>query len=395
MNSTERSSLNQEVELFTTDRFAYFNQWMFDEPVLISSEEDQDVKDLQKVLYKFINKFVSDYDQWAHLMPLNKKSARVVKAFRHRPYAVGSYRVDTVFDQSGQQKIIETTCRFPLNGFFVAGVADKFSQAYQLASCDRLLTVNRYNDFLSHLNKLIGEHRKIIVLKNADTRNSSKYFIPIFQKAGFEVVALAPEEVEERNNEIGEGFVISELSIEELELLSDETLQHLANSDMINDLRTVVLIHDKRFHAVLGDENLRRATLSSHEVELLDKFYVPTFCYGDASALWKEAQSDKGSWIMKHRSLGKSKEVYAGIVSTEQEWSDLFTRPDLNDFVLQRWIEQPRVKGTVNGKEFNDFVTGTLLFFDDNYFGPGMFRTSSFPVSNKVDDRKMFGVSLK
>jgi hypothetical protein len=42
----------------------------------------------------------------------------------------------------------------------------------------------------------------------------------------------------------------------------------------------------------------------------------------------------------------------------------------------------------------NDYVTGTLLFFQGGYFGPGMFRASSHPVINVGDDRKIAAASL-
>jgi len=247
---------------------------------------------------------------------------------------------------------------------------------------------------MQYLEGLIGDHRRIIVLKNSDSRNSSKFFVPIFQKMGFEVVIILPEEVNHRRGELEEGFVVSELSIEELESLSDETLAVLAASDMINDLRTVILVHDKRFHAVLGRTEIREAVLSPKEIALLDLFYVQTYTHGEAPELWEEARLNKDRWILKHRSLGKSEEIYAGVVTSEEEWARLFVRADLGEFVVQQWIEQMRFDGTVNGKEYSDFVTGTLLFFDDNYFGPGFFRTSSFPVTNVTDDRKMFCVTL-
>ena len=394
MKMVSDKALSEAVDTYAVGKYAYYNQWMFDEPVFISRKEDEDIQALQKVLYKVIRYFIENYDDWSHLMPLNAESRRVFDAFKERPYNPGSYRVDTVFDQNRQQKIIETTCRFALNGFFIACNSDKFSRTYQAASPDCPPAINRHASFMEYLEGLIGKHRRIVVLRNADSRNSSKFFIPIFQKMGFEVVVILPEEVNQRKGELVDGFVVSELSIEELERLSDETLAVLASSDMINDLRTVMLVHDKRFHAVLGREEIREAALSPEEIDLLDLFYVPTYAGGEAPEFWEEARLNKDAWILKHRSLGKSEEVYAGVVTSEEEWSHLFDRDDLGEFVIQRWIEQLKFDGTVNGEKFSDFVTGTLLFFDDDYFGPGLFRTSSFPVTNVTDDRKMFCVTL-
>lgn len=393
MKMKRKQSLHKEVALFAASKAEYFSQWMFDQPIVISGAEDYKIRQLQKILHKCITQLVTNYDRWSHLMPLSKDSTRIINTFRHRPYSTGSYRVDTVFDKKGQQKIIETTCRFSLNGFFNSSITDFFSKAYQSKSIDSPRAVNRYSDFITYLEHLIGDHQKIVVLRNADSRNESKYFIPIFQNAGYNVEVVRPEDINDRNDEIKGNFIVSELAIDELEMLSDETLEILSNENMINDLRTVVLIHDKRFHAVLGNEKFIKDTISEDEAHLLNMFYVPTYCYSHDSAFWKQARTNKNDWILKHRMLGKSKEIYAGPVTSEKKWDELFRHSDLKDFVIQRWIDQPRVKGTINGVTFNDFVTGTLLFFDDNYFGPGLFRTSSFPVSNRVDDRKMFGVT--
>jgi hypothetical protein len=394
MNLSRKTSLSEQVDLYAGRKYDYYNQWMFDEPLLISKAEDEDIQALQKILYKFIIFFVQNYDDWSHLMPLNPESRRVFDSFKDRPYTSGSYRVDTVFDQNRQQKIIETTCRFALNGFFIASNSAYFSRAYQATFPGCPPAIDRHPLFMEYLEKLIGDHKRIIVLKNADSRNSSKFFIPIFKDMGFDVVVILPEEVDRRKDELKSGFVVSELSIEELESLSDETLAVLSTSDMINDLRTVILVHDKRFYSVLGSAEIRETVLSSEEIALLDVFYVPTYSNGEAPEVWEEARKNKESWILKHRSLGKSEEVYAGAVTSEEEWQLLFVRADLKEFVLQRWIEQMKFDGTVNGEAFSDFVTGTLLFFDDNYFGPGFFRTSSFPVTNVTDDRKMFCVTL-
>ena len=41
------------------------------------------------------------------------------------------------------------------------------------------------------------------------------------------------------------------------------------------------------------------------------------------------------------------------------------------------------------GKHYDEYVCGMMLCMDDHYFDSGVFRTSSAPVTNKVDDRKM------
>jgi len=97
MKLVSNSPLSKQVDLYAAEKYAYYNQWMFDEPIFISRKEDEEIQALQKVLFKVINYFIENYDKWSHLMPLNVESRRVFDAFKDRPYASGSYRVDTVF----------------------------------------------------------------------------------------------------------------------------------------------------------------------------------------------------------------------------------------------------------------------------------------------------------
>jgi len=158
--------------------------------------------------------------------------------------------------------------------------------------------------------------------------------------------------------------------------------------NIINDFRTIFLIHDKRFFSVLSNSELRKTVLTKDEITLFERYYIPTYSYGEKKELWKKAKKEKDKFILKHRSLGKSEKVYAGIVTEKKVWDALFEADDLKDLILQEWIAQTKIKGTIDDISYEDYITGTLLFFDDNYFGFGDFRTSSFPVTNQGDHRK-------
>ena len=58
-------------------------------------------------------------------------------------------------------------------------------------------------------------------------------------------------------------------------------------------------------------------------------------------------------------------------------------------YILQPFIKQRTYPCEWAGKHYDEYVCGMMLCMDDRYFDSGMFRTSSAPVTNKVDDRKM------
>jgi hypothetical protein len=57
--------------------------------------------------------------------------------------------------------------------------------------------------------------------------------------------------------------------------------------------------------------------------------------------------------------------------------------------VLQPFVRQRRFTAPWGGRICQDYVVGTLLCFDDQFFGPGIARASSCPVTNQGDDRKV------
>ncbi len=57
--------------------------------------------------------------------------------------------------------------------------------------------------------------------------------------------------------------------------------------------------------------------------------------------------------------------------------------------VPQEYVVQRTFSGTIGEKSYRDYAAGTLLCFEEGYYGTGMFRASSYPVTNVVDDRKI------
>ena len=70
-------------------------------------------------------------------------------------------------------------------------------------------------------------------------------------------------------------------------------------------------------------------------------------------------------------------------------YSPLSGRGAGGEAMLQPFIKQRTYPCEWEGKHYDEYVCGMKLCMDDRYFDSGMFRTSSAPVTNKVDDRKM------
>ena len=129
--------------------------------------------------------------------------------------------------------------------------------------------------------------------------------------------------------------------------------------------------------------------LEPGEIGLLQKYILPTYQYGDGADAWEDALRHKDGYILKHHGRGRSEEVYAGCLIGEPQWQALFKPAKLKDMILQPFVQQKRFQGYTDGEWRDDFVTGILLCFNQEFFGPGLYRTSSQPVTNWGTFRKM------
>jgi len=389
-------TLQASVNAFINERKDYYLQWMYDAPIIISQKHFQRICTLQEVLYKLIQEFVTNYDKYKQLMPLSVGETQILAAFQHKKYHIGTYRTDFVYGANMQEKAIEITCRFALNGIFLSFITEQVARNFKLANMPEIPTDHPHQGLMGHLENYLSNTQNVVVLKGSDIKNESKIFTKILERAGYLVKSIHFTRIQENHDVLKDALVISELALEEILSLDYTTVKVLAEVNLLNDFRTVFLVHDKRFFAVIGNDTLQKNALSAQEITLFKDFYIPTYNYvSDNRSIWENAKINKNDWIIKHRSLGKSQQVFAGSVTKEKEWQQLFERKDIDDMILQKWVHQKTIAGNIKDKYFNDFITGTLLFFDNHFFGFGTFRTSSHPVTNVVDDRKATSLILQ
>ena len=85
--------------------------------------------------------------------------------------------------------------------------------------------------------------------------------------------------------------------------------------------------------------------LTEEEITFFKRFYIPTYTANEAVDVWEIAKENKNDWIIKHRALGKSQQIYAGLVTPLEEWLAVFESSDFKDMTLQEWIPQKTIKG--------------------------------------------------
>jgi hypothetical protein len=284
-------------------------------------------------------------------------------------------------------KIIEMTTRFPLNGYLDSGFFSEIGSEMAEKSGLRGV-IDAYSPFLDYLFDDFIPTRKIRVVKGGDRMCDFRIYSRLFaDSADFDVIC--PYEVKQRESELKDATVIEELNLDEICSMDDESIDILCKNNVFNDLRNLFLVHDKRFFVMLSDDAFLGKFLDDDEKSLLSGFLVPSYVNTVNPEVFEKAHREKNDWILKPFNLGKSVGVVAGCMADGAYWDSLFEGGAIDGYVLQPMIPQCRFSGYVGNELRNDYVTGTLLYMDDKYYGPGLYRASSCIVTNQGDDRKL------
>ena len=366
----------------------YFKPYTYDVPLVMRQETHEGLRRAHAIFLKCLRHFVEQYARYRDQMPVPAKVLEILALYDSRPFHPGSYRTDFLVDGQSRIRLIETNGRFALSGYFISGFAHRLADRY-MASVPGIQKVDAYTPFFNRLLEYFGAFDHVCVLQGAEKRTEARYIVPIFEAAGFPAQCIPAEALPQEVQVLEGAAVMSMLSQEELCALPLQTISALVRSKLLNDLRTVFLAGDKRFFALLHHGDLLPQALSADEISELQPYLVPTFTRQMNPEIWPQAREEKDRWVAKPFAQGLSIGVVAGPVTEEAAWRFLFDSGQADDMVLQEFVPQRKFKGRIGEHLYEDYATGTLLFFEEDYFGPGIFRASSFMVTNRRDDRKI------
>ena len=383
------------------DKTAYYHQWYHDRPMLITSERRDELRRMQALLYKCIVYMAEHYREWVpQYMPLDDKVMEILYRQSCYPFRAGAYRPDYLISDDGRLLLVEITSRFFGHGIWAnypsVVKAEQFMAEHPSTSWE-----NRYNELLTYMRDAIPANSPVYVLKSGDRGSESTFYTKFYEYYGHEVTIYEADEVEANIDQWShDAVVFSALNQHDLLSFRMETLQAMIDVRMLNDFRTIFLAHDKRFLSLIFVDDFTRQCLTEEETDFLRQHAIPTYLQphpltpspkGEGEAfgseeIWEDALTHKDKYILKPYDLGKSVGLYAGVMTDVQTWRSALGNPD---YILQPFIHQHTYPCVWEGRHYDEYVCGMMLCMDDRYFDSGVFRTSSAPVTNKVDDRKM------
>lgn len=394
------------------DRTGYYLRWYHDKPLVITSARRDELRRLHAVLYRVCEHFALHWREWTwKYMPLSAREEAVLEMQERYPFRAGTFRPDYIIGSDGVLRICEITSRFFAHGIFMtyhSTVAGRRFLEGRREACggetacpagpaaasipEEALSFEeeRLTELLRHLLALTDGFESIYVFKSADKTSAIAMYKAFFESFGKRVTVLEADEVESRRSEWEGSFLISALNQKDLLGYSLDTLRAMVDGGIVNDMRTVLLLHDKRFLKYWFDDDFTRECLSAEDAAFLRSHAIATFgpLPADAEA-FERARTDKDGWILKPATLGKSENVHAGVMTSPEEWESFFAQP-LGGCILQPFVDQRHYRLVWEGNEYEEYICGMMLCLDDRYYDSGLVRSSSAPVTNKVDDRKMY-----
>lgn len=365
--------------------------YCYDEPCVITDERYATLVRMQKALYKAFRYFLPRYEQYEHIIEYSQKGKEIVSHYDLESVQIGFYRPDFLIPEKGEIKLCELGCRY-YEAYWGHGIFEYIMEKRnrcrnELGQKKQRITervMDGVNEWWKELDKMLT------VMQGRDREGDIRFYRPYFEAIGTDIRYVFPDTIEESIHLLKEGPVLNAFSQMELEALSSNQLDQIAKSDCLNPLPTIILLHDKRFLAVLWDEEFRKEALGATESEFLKSFLIPTYTRKQDPALWTEALSNKDQFILKPQLLGKSEGIIPGPLVTDNQWKAAFASEDIETMVLQEWVPQRIFSASIDGKRFEDYGTGTMLCLENDMHGIGQFRMSSCEVINYIkDDRKM------
>lgn len=343
---------------------------------------------LAAVLYKAFRSIVSHYfedERIRAIYDLPDAFEKILARLHGLPYAVGAVRPDFLLERGTRApKICETGARYPLNGWLASYLANHALEAALTMQNSVAVTPDlEQRGFIQCIRDHFDRDDRVLLVHDREPGTEIFLFLQYLEDLGLTSEEATPAELHLEKGKAtvrGEGYsqFILEMDRSELPGFDPDLLRAMVRDGIcLNDPRTLILIHDKRVLAVLGDRDIMAAYLTPDEIDFLSDFLIPSFPL-DEDRL-EAVLADDGDWVFKKNSGGRSVDAF---MKSEMTGDALRGRlaSELPQYMVQRRVEQ-EVFDTADPAVY----VGLLLFFNGRSFGTGVYRcgTDRFVCAGK------------
>lgn len=359
-------------------------------PVTVAPSHTAELRRLARILDAALRAIVARYFDDPRIRAIYRLPdalERVLHLARAAPYRVGCTRPDFVYDRDGQPRICEIGARYPLNGWMVSAFAARAFAAD--AARLGLHPPTELATFLPALVDGLAPGDTVAVLHEREAGTEIFGLRAPLAARGVAFVDAPPSRLGVMDGRpaldgVALRRVFLELDRSELPGIREDVLAALIGQGAcINDVRTIVLVHDKRVLAVLHDEAIMRDCLPADDYAALRPYLIPTWaptCDADAEVLLARPEN----LIAKRNSGGRGVDACVRAACDEATWRDL-VRSQWPDYVFQPYLAQRAFTAPDTGEKVH--LVGMQLCRDGESHGPGVFRSSNERVINLHQQR--------
>lgn len=359
--------------------------------VTLSSEYSEEMNRLCSILNKACTAIVLNYfedERIRKYYQLDEGLETLLKKSNNAAYNQGFYRPDFLYDKNDQPKICEIGARYPLNGWMISYYLQLINNQ---ANTNKDRIENNLENLIDDLYNQFVPHQKIALLHDDEKGTEIFYLQKELAKLKIELISAKPQDLILSNDSIyvnGElvSQFILEMDREELKKIRPEVLDKLIDEkSYFNDIRTLILIHDKRVLAVMYDAPIMNDYLSKEDYGFLQKYLIPSFVITEPSGCDVFINGEE-NLILKLNSGGRGIGAYVKKDCTTQEWEKII-RENWNKYLIQHFVDQQEFTDVENNRQIH--LVGMLLCKNDKNYGSGLFRGSDETVVNVHQGRAL------
>lgn len=287
----------------------------------------------------------------------------ILRTAESEPYELGFYRPDLVFDRSGHPRICEIGARYPLNGWVLSALLEGMDAADEASipssSADSSEAFVNAKQVQNHAGPqaqtlwlLLHRHyppgSTLALVHNRERGAEVHGALARLRAQGVNVLDVSPQVLALRNGAItadqgGKAITIDQCLLEldrtELDLFAPDVLQALiAQGQYRNDVRTLILVHDKRVLCVLSDPDILRDLVNADDAQTLKPWLIPSYVGNDSIARERLLEAPQ-NLIAKRSSGGRGIDAVIRSQCAPHEWRHLI-ETEWSSFMFQDYLDQ-------------------------------------------------------
>lgn len=362
--------------------------------VMLTPGYQHDMKRLCSVLNKACRAIVLNYfedDRIRRYYQLDQALEDVLKKASGKPYHTGFYRPDLLYDLTGQAKICEIGARYPFNGWMLSYYLELMDRETDGRGREAGAKDVDLADLMDDLYGKLAPAGRIALVHEDEKGTEIFYLQEELARRGLELLSVNPRDLKlEKGVVCSEGLAflqfILEMDREELRKIDPEVMDKLIEQGACyNDIRTLILVHDKRILAVMYDPEIMGTYLNEEEYLFLRDYLIPSFVITDPKDCDDFIYTEQ-NLIMKLNSGGRGIGAYIKKECNADEWAGL-VRTYWKQYLIQRFVEQKLFDDAENDRRIH--LVGMLLCNDERTYGHGLFRGSDETVVNVHQGRAL------